>query len=51
MSCFVCSMSAVAVCTNCGVALCREHLAERQKYRGVGGTEPVNDNGTLYGIN
>ncbi len=37
MNCFVCGQTAVALCSNCGVALCKEHLAERQQHQ-VGGT-------------
>lgn len=37
MSCFVCGSLAVAVCSNCGVGLCREHWEDRRRYR-VGGT-------------
>ena len=41
MNCFVCEQhgehqTAVAVCSNCGVALCMDHLAEREGYQ-VGG--------------
>ena len=37
MSCFVCGSLSVALCLNCGVALCKEHLAERKQHQ-VGGT-------------
>ena len=37
MSCFVCGGMAVALCSNCGVALCKEHLAEKKQHQ-VGGT-------------
>ena len=41
MNCLICAQrgsqeTAVAVCSNCGVALCMEHFAERQQHR-VGG--------------
>ena len=37
MNCLVCGSLAVGLCSNCGVALCRDHLAERKQHR-VGGT-------------
>ena len=44
MNCYVCARDslltpAVAICKNCGVALCMVHLAEMQASR-PGGTEP-----------
>lgn len=30
--------TAVAICTNCGVGLCEEHLTEEQARTGAGGT-------------
>ena len=37
MNCLVCGSLAVGLCSNCGVAFCRDHLAERKQHR-VGGT-------------
>ena len=33
MSCFVCGNLAVAVGSNCGVGLCKEHLAEKRRHQ------------------